>query len=114
MKLVRNLFLLAFAIGATGANAQATAPASDIPKTTCVKPDHYPGRLASDTVKRNWTKDVNAWGECMKKYVADLQAQITVQQAQTDGWIKTANAAIVEYNNVVKEYQAESDKANDK
>jgi len=37
-----------------------------------------------------------------------------VQQAQTDGWIKTANAAIVEYNNVVKEYQAESDKANDK
>ena len=114
MKLVRNLFLLAFAINALGANAQATSPTSDIPKSTCVKPDHYPGRLASDNVKRNWTKEVNSWGDCMKKYVADLQAQITVQQTQTDGWIKTANAAIVEYNSVVKEYQAESDKANDK
>jgi len=114
MKLVRNLLLLALVIAANGANAQAAATATDIPKTTCVKPDHYPGRLASDTVKRNWTKEVNAWGECMKKYVADLQAQITIQQTQTDGWIKTANAAIIEYNSVVKEYQAESDKANDK
>jgi hypothetical protein len=108
MTLVRLVVLSAFLAGAGAAGAQATAPSSTptVAKATCVKPDHYPGRLASDNNKKNWQKEVKDWGECMKKYVADLQVQI-------DAWIKTANASIEDYNAGVKEFQEEVKKASD-
>jgi len=107
MTLVRLAMLSILLAGAGAASAQATGPApAAIPKSTCVKPDHYPGRLASDNNKKNWQKEVKDWGECMKKYVADLQAQI-------DASIKIANASIEEYNAGVKEFQDEVKKASD-
>jgi hypothetical protein len=106
MTLIRLLAALAFIVGAAGASAQTPAPAPNVPKSTCVKPDHYPGRLASDNNKKQWERDVRAWGECMKKYVADLQVGI-------DASIKAANASIEEYNAGIKEFQEETRKAND-
>jgi len=108
MTLVRLVVMSALLVGAGTANAQtpAPAPAAAVPKNTCAKPDHYPGRLASDNNKKAWQKEVKDWGECMKKYVADLQAGI-------DASIKTANASIEEYNAGVKEFQEEVRKAND-
>jgi hypothetical protein len=108
MTLIRLLAALAFVVGAASAGAQTPAPASAtaVAKSTCVKPDHYPGRLASDNNKKQWEREVRAWGECMKKYVADLQVQI-------DASIKAANASIEEYNAGIKEFQEETRKAND-
>ena len=111
MTLIRLLAALAFLVGAASAGAQtpaaapASAPATAVPKSTCVKPDHYPGRLASDNNKKQWEREVRAWGECMKKY-ADLQVGI-------DASIKAANASIEEYNAGIKEFQEETRKAND-
>ncbi len=110
MTIIRLLAALAFIVGAGSAGAQtpapASAPATAIPKSTCAKPDHYPGRLASDNNKKQWERDVRTWGECMKKYVADLQVQI-------DASIKAANASIEEYNAGIKDFQEEVRKAND-
>jgi hypothetical protein len=110
MTLNRLLAALAFIVGAAGAGAQtpapSSAPAPALLKSTCVKPDHFPGRLASDNNKRQWEREVKAWGECMKKYVADLQAV-------SDASIKAANASIEEYNAGIKEFQEETRKAND-
>ena len=108
MTFIRLLAALAFSVGAASVGAQtpAPAPASAVPKSTCVKPDRYPGRLASDNNKKQWEREVRAWGECMKKYVADLQVGI-------DASIKAANASIEEYNAGIKAFQEEVTKAND-
>jgi hypothetical protein len=119
MKLVRLLILFSLVIGAGSASAQATAPAAAPapaaaaapPPPKCNKPDHYMGNLSTDRYKKTWQKDVQAWGDCMKQYVADLQAQINDLQARTDALIKPANAAIKEYNTGMKEFQEEFDKS---
>ena len=60
MTLIRLLAALAFIVGAASASAQTPAPAAPataVPKSTCVKPDHYPGRLASDNNKKQWERE---------------------------------------------------------
>jgi len=111
MTSIRLMVMSTLIVVAGLANAQTTAPAPTVPKLTCVKPDHYPGRLASENQIRAWQKDAKAWGECMKQYVADLQTQISDLQARLDTLIKPANAAIQEYNVGMKEFQEEIDKS---
>ena len=86
----------------------AAAPAvlaqdANIAKPSCAKPQ-FPGRLASENLKKNFNKDVETYAQCIKKYVAD-------QQKLADDHIKAANAAAAEYNTAVKELQSEIDKA---
>ena len=64
------------------------------------KPDPHPGRLASNQkMRQRWNKEVNGWQECMKKYIADLQAKADVA-------VKTANAAVAESNAAIAAYNA--------
>src|SRR5471030_2953253 len=98
MTLVRLLVALAFAVTAASATAQATAADAALPKSTCVKPSPYPGKKAQDDKKSSWQKDVTTWGDCVKKYVAELRAHV-------DATVKVANAAIEEYNSGIKELQ---------
>jgi hypothetical protein len=74
------------------------------PKHACVKPDDFPGRLASENARRSWTKTMDAYGECIKKYAAD-------QRAIADAALKSGNEAIEEYNAVVAKARSDSEKA---
>src|SRR5262249_4190106 len=78
------------------APALAAAPP---PKMDCgAKPEH-PGRLSSDTQRRAWQREANAYLECYKKYVLGLQ------QVAEDA-TKVANQAIDEYNATIKQFEA--------
>ena len=92
--------VLACGLAAPLAAAQ-DAPA--VPKPDCKRPE-FPGNLASDNQKRAFGKDVKAYGECIKKYVA-------AQQKEADLHVKAANEAAAAYNSAVKELQAEIDAA---
>jgi hypothetical protein len=92
------------------APAPAAAPAAasaTVIKNTCGKPEPHPGRMASDNARKTWAKDVTAWQECMRKYIADLQGQ-------ANAMVSAANVAIDDYNNSNKEIQKQLDAANDK
>ncbi|MDQ6620225.1 MAG: hypothetical protein M3Z31_11100 [Pseudomonadota bacterium] len=75
--------------------------AATISKPDCKKPE-YPGRLASDTQKRSFNKDVEGYAACIKKYVGE-------QQKLADDHIKAANQAAADYNTAVKELQTDID-----
>lgn len=97
MTSIRLAAAAAFAVVSTLAVAQTPAPAADT--SNCAKPDPHPGRLASNEKMRGWNKDVQAWQECMKKYIGDLQAK-------ADAAVKTANAAVADSNNAIAAYNA--------
>ena len=106
----RILLVLSILAVTTGALAQtaAPAPAAAVPgatgASTCVKPGPYPGRKVSDAKKDAWQKEIKAWGDCIRTYVADLRADI-------DAKIKVANATIESYNAGIKELQDDQKKA---
>jgi hypothetical protein len=107
MTFCRLLIALALTFAAHSAMAQTTAAAdAAIPKNPCVKPDHYPGKKAQDTRKDLWQTQVTAWGDCVRKYTADLRAHV-------DATVKVANSAIEEYNVGIKELQDEQRAANE-
>ena len=107
MSLAQFLAVLAFSVTAGVVSAQTPAATPAPAKSSgCTKPDAFPGKLASDNAKRAWQKDVNAWQECMKKYVGDMQAE-------ANNAVKAANAAIDEYNTAAREFQKQVDAAKD-
>jgi hypothetical protein len=118
MQLIRRVLVasLAPAIAALSfaATAQtppaASAPAT-APKHSCVKPGEHPGRLASDNQQRSWTRSVNAYLECLKKFVTEQQAAAKPYQDAAQVYIQAGNAAIEEFNNSVKEFKDQQDKA---
>jgi hypothetical protein len=89
------------------APAQTPVPANSAPaamKHSCgAKPDH-PGRLASDNMRRAWQRDATAFLECLKKFATD-------QQQIAQDYFKSANAAVDEYNALVKEFNDAAQKA---
>ena len=108
---VRTLVLVLAGMAATGlAHAQAAAPAAG-GGSQCTKPDAHPGRLASDRQLRSWDKEVTAWQECMKKYVAEKQAKADEAVKVANAAVAQSNAAVAEYNEVVKELQSQVDAA---
>ena len=97
-RLVKSSIAIALCAGFAGA-----AIAQDITKPSCTKPQ-YPGRLASENQKKSFNKDVEGYAACIKKYVGE-------QQKIADDHIKAANAAAAEYNDAVKQMQADIDAA---
>jgi hypothetical protein len=83
------------------AQSPAPAPPSPAEPPVCVKPDAHPGRLASDTRKKQWAKDVNAWNDCMRTHIAELQARANTATA-------VANKAVEDFNRAAKEFQEQS------
>jgi hypothetical protein len=84
----------------------AAAPAA-VAKPSCGKPEPHPGRMASDNARKLWAKNVNTWQECMRKYIADVQAQ-------ANAFVSAANVAIDEYNTTSKEIQKQIEAVNEK
>ncbi len=94
---------VAFALAGT-AFAQTTAPATPTitPSPSCQKPGTPPssapselGKAAAESKRQNWMKDMKAYLECVRTFIADHQAQATTHST-------AANAAIDEYNKSVK------------
>ncbi len=86
--------------------APPAAAADATPKHSCTHPEEFPGKLASETRLKNWQKDFVAYIDCLKKFYDD-------QQALAKPHVDAANAAVVEYNNGVKEYNETMQKAKD-
>ncbi len=104
-RLVAFFVALALSAFAGGALAQATAPpAAAPPKHGCTSPGDHPGKLASDNQRRNWTKAMTTYLECLKKYIAD-------QKAAAEPYLNASNAAIDEYNNSAKVFNAQIQQA---
>lgn len=98
--------LLGAAVAQTPAPAASTGGAAK-----CAKPDDHPGRLASDQRRRGWDKEVIAWQECMKAYVAEKQAKADAAVKVANAAVAESNAAVNEYNDTVKVIQAQVDAA---
>jgi len=84
--------------------APAAAPA-DQPKPKCEAPGDYPSKLASDLQRQRWGKQRDTYLACMKTFV-------TEQQALAEPHIKAANAAIAEFNEAVKRFNAQMESPN--
>ena len=80
---------------------------SDVPKHKCEPRPEYPGRLAmqSDTRRRLFERELATYKTCMDKYLAERK---TAMKANEDN----ANAAITEYNSVVKKINEDQRAAN--
>lgn len=108
MSVPRTFVALLLASAATGAAlAQSPAPTADA--SQCAKPDAHPGRLASNQRITAWNKEVNVWQECMKKYIADVQAKADAAVKTANAAVADSNAAVSAYNTTVKELQAQAD-----
>jgi hypothetical protein len=107
------ILVAAAALGVATAHAQtpaAAAPAAgdaNVAKPNCPKPGDVPGSLASDGQRRTWQRDYTTWGDCMKKFIND-------QRALAEPYNKASNAAIDDYNNTVKLYNDQIEKAKEK
>lgn len=92
------------AIAQQAAAPAGATPAAAIPKHSCAHPEEFPGKLASETRLKGWQKDFVAYVDCLKKFYDE-------QQALAKPHVDAANAAVIEYNNSVKEYNETMQKA---
>ncbi|MFO1314623.1 MAG: hypothetical protein U1F58_03385 [Burkholderiales bacterium] len=113
--IVRTLAIAAVGAASLVASAQTPAPAAaGAPAgvvAACPKPDPHPGRLASDQRRRGWTKEVNEWQACMKKYIDELNAKADVAVKAANAANAEVSAAINFYNTSVKEYSEQAEAA---
>lgn len=107
-RIIRVIAGVALACAAAGALSQQpaapAAPAAPVPRPACTKPGEFPGSLASDNQKRIWQKSYVDYVDCLKKFIGE-------QQALAEPHVKASNDAINEYNEGVKAYNAEIEKA---
>ena len=103
----RIAFAAALAVCAGAAFAQQ--PASDVPHHKCGAAPEYPGRLVltSDMRRKAWDRDIKNYSECMKTYVED-------RKKSADANMAAGNAAIEEYNSVIKKIREEEAAASGK
>ena len=111
MNHLRLMFAIACVAFAPLAIAQTPAPAAAADTSQCGKPDPHPGRLASNQRMTSWNKGVQAWQDCMKKHIAELQAKVDAAVKTANGLVAESNAAIAEFNATVKDLQAQADAA---
>ena len=99
----RILLAAALLAGATAVNAQNPG---DVPKPKCDNKPDYPGRLAmqSDNRRKVFDREVKAYKECMMAYIEDRKASIKAHDA-------AANAAVDEYNGLMKKIQEDQNAA---
>jgi hypothetical protein len=83
------------ATSAAFAQAPAAVPTPDVPKPKCEPKPEFPGRLAmqSDSRRKLFQREFNAYKDCMTNYVNE-------RNAYGKASIDAANAAIAEYNDV--------------
>lgn len=106
---------LAFAAGLAACiafNAQAQQPAApaapaagaSVPPMTCGAVPPMPGdRMMEDvSIRRRFEREIKAWGDCVKAYVAERQASMKSLTDQARAHADVANKAINDYNDTMK------------
>ena len=96
--MIKTFIALLTTVLTTSAFAQQAAPAAPVtpkPAHNCVKPE-YPGRLSTEHQRRMFTKTLDLYTPCMKKFAAD---QETISKAAYEAY----SAAIKEYNDFIAE-----------
>jgi hypothetical protein len=88
----------------------ATAPfaqVSDVPKHKCEPKPEHPGRIAmqSDTRRKLLEREIKQYQECMNAYLDQRKAAMKANE-------ENANAAIAEYNAVMKKLNSDQEAAN--
>jgi hypothetical protein len=78
--------------------ASAPTAATPIAKPGCTRPEDHPGRLASDLRKKSWSKEVQEYVECMKKFADEQKAVGDAHYAAANNAINSLNKDIVEFN----------------
>ena len=89
--------------------AVATTPFAqtpELPKPKCEPKPEFPGRLAmqSDSRRRLFERELKAYKDCMQAYIDERKALATANAA-------AGNAAIEEYNTLMKKINAEQEAA---
>jgi hypothetical protein len=89
----------AFLLGAATAFAQSPG---EVQKPKCEPKPDYPGRLGMtvDTKRKVFDRDMKAYKDCMMAYIEDRKVAIKANDA-------AANAAVDEYNGLMKKIQEE-------
>ena len=107
----RTVLALAFlAAGATAALAQAPAtpavPAAAVPPAKCEPKPAYPGAKAiqHDMKREQFQKEIKAYQDCVKNYVADRKAFIEASNA-------AIRATVEEHNAIMTKIREEQDAA---
>ena len=111
-RIIRTIVAVALAGGACASLAQqpsataaaGAAAAPPAPRHSCAKPGDFPGGLATENQRRNWQKGYVEYVDCLKKFINE-------QQALAEPHVKASNDAINEYNEGVKEYNAQIERA---
>ncbi len=90
------LALAALSIGATAlAQQPAPAPVVEVAKPKCEPKPEFPGRLASDTRRKLFDREMKGYKDCMNVYLEERKAVMKANEL-------AANAAIEEHNAVMK------------
>ena len=103
----RTALALALALGATAAYAQAPAtPAATVPPAKCEPKPVYPGAKAiqHDMKREAFQKELKAYQDCVKSYVAERKAFIEASNA-------AIRAAVEEHNAVLTKFREDQDAA---
>lgn len=90
-------FALAFALGVTAAAAQAPAtPAATVPPAKCEPKPVYPGAKAiqHDMKREQFQKELKAYQDCVKNYVAERKAYIEASNAAIRTTVEEHNAVM--------------------
>jgi len=101
---------LAAALAACAGAAFAQQPASsEVPAHGCGAKPEYPGRLvmSSEMRRRAFDRELRSYSDCMKAYVES-------RKKAADANMAAGNAAIEEYNSVVKKIKEEEEAASGK
>ncbi|MGZ5080250.1 MAG: hypothetical protein ACXWHZ_12440 [Usitatibacter sp.] len=93
----------AFFLGAATAFAQSPV---EVQKPKCEPKPDYPGRLGMtvDSKRKVFDRDMKTYKECMMAYIEERKAAIKANDA-------AANAAVDEYNGLMKKIQEEQNAA---
>ncbi|MEO8754046.1 MAG: hypothetical protein ABI624_15355 [Casimicrobiaceae bacterium] len=109
----RTIAALILTCAVAGSGLAQTPPpaAAALDASKCEKPDPHPGRLASNEKMKQWNKEVATWQDCMKKYVAEVQARADVAVKAANAAVAESNAAVNAFNSTIKELQSQVDAA---
>lgn len=75
--------------------APAAAPVVNVPPPKCEPKPEWPGRLATDSRRKLFDRELKAYKDCMNVYLDERKAHLKANEV-------AANAAIEEHNAVMK------------
>jgi hypothetical protein len=109
--MMRKSFLASFLLAALPAFAQApaaaTAPAAgnDIPPMKCETPTMPSSTMMADnTIRKRFERDVKAYGDCVKAWVADRQKVAVSLQEGAKANVDAGNKAVTDYNALMQKF----------